>query len=141
MHKIANHSCLKLSLPFYSYMVRAGFPSPADDHLEQPLDLNEHLIQHPSATYFVRVQGDSMIQAGIHDGDVLIVDRALQASHGDVVIAAINGELTCKIYDQRGRQLLSGNPEFPPIPITQDMDVLIEGVVATSIRYHRVRAS
>ena len=78
-----------LSLPLFSHSVRAGFPSPADDYLELPLDLNEHVIQHPAATYYVRAQGDSMLRLGIHNGDLLVVDRALEAVHGDVVIAAL----------------------------------------------------
>lgn len=126
-----------LSLPLFSHSVRAGFPSPADDYLELPLDLNEHLIQHPAATYYVRAQGDSMIRLGIHDGDLLVVDRALQAGDGDVVIAALDGELTCKVLDLRLRRLLSGNDQFPPIPVGEDAELIIEGVVTHSIRYHR----
>lgn len=116
--------------------VAAGFPSPADDHLEQTLDLTEHLIRHPAATYFVRAQGDSMVTLGIHSGDLLIVDRATTAAHGSVVIAAINGELTCKIIDTHRRRLLSGNPDYPPIELPEDTDLVIEGVVTASIRYH-----
>ena len=124
-------------LPYFRHRVRAGFPSPADDYLEQPLDLNEHLIKHPAATYFVRAQGDSMKALGIFDGDLLIVDRALRASHGDVVIAALNGELTCKVLDTRQQRLLSGNPRFAPIPCGAEVDMVIEGVVVASVRYHR----
>ena len=76
-----------LPLPFYDLLVPAGFPSPAQDYVEKTLDLNEQLIAHPAATYFVRVQGDSMIGAGIEDGDLLIVDRALEPKHGDIVVA------------------------------------------------------
>ena len=126
-----------LSLPLFSHSVRAGFPSPADDYLELPLDLNEHVIQHPAATYYVRAQGDSMLRLGIHNGDLLVVDRALEAVHGDVVIAALDGELTCKVLDLRLRRLLSGNDLFPPIPVGEDAELVIEGVVTHSIRYHR----
>ena len=128
----------RLELPFFSYRVRAGFPSPADDYLDKKLDLNEHLIHHPSATYYVRAQGDSMINFGIFDGDLLVVDRSLAPVHGDIIIAAINGELTCKVLDLTHRQLLSGNDLFPPIPLTEDCDLIIEGVISASIRYHRV---
>jgi DNA polymerase V len=83
-------------LPLYSCPVSAGFPSPADDYLEGQLDLNQHLIKHPVATFFVRVAGDSMVGAGIHSGDLLIVDRSLEPSDGRVVIAIVNGELLVK---------------------------------------------
>ena len=128
----------RLELPFFSYRVRAGFPSPADDYLDKKLDLNEHLIHHPSATYYVRAQGDSMINFGIFDGDLLVVDRSLAPVHGDIIIAALNGELACKVLDLNHRQLLSGNDLFPPIPLTEDCDLIIEGVISASIRYHRV---
>lgn len=124
-----------LRVPLYE-SVPAGFPSPADDYLQKALDLNEHLIKRPSATYFVRVQGDSMMGAGIHDGDLLIVDRSLMPNHGEIVIAALNGELTCKALDRHRRQLVAANPEYPPIPV-DNMELVIEGVVIASIRYHR----
>jgi DNA polymerase V len=125
-----------ISLPLYGHRVKAGFPSPADDYIEKTLDLNEHIIQHPAATYFVRADGESMIQLGIHNGDLLVVDRALEASHGDVVIAALDGQLTCKVLDLRRGRLLSGNDLFRPISL-KDLDVVIEGVVTHSLRYHR----
>jgi DNA polymerase V len=126
-----------ISLPLFSHSVRAGFPSPADDYLEQALDLNELIIQHPAATYFARAQGDSMTSEGIHNGDLLVVDRALEAGQGDIVIAALNGELTCKILDYKGRRLLSGNNLFPPIEVGKDVELIIEGVVTYSIRRHK----
>lgn len=129
-----------LPIPLYLHRVRAGFPSPADDHLERRLDLNEHVVKHPSATYYVRAQGDSMEQLGIHDGDLLIVDRALEAINGDVVIAVVDGSLACKVLDLKRCQLLSGNPQFPPIAIQEDMDLIVEGVVTHSLRYHRCSA-
>lgn len=126
-----------LALPVFSHTVQAGFPSPADDYIERRLDLSEHLVLHPSATYYVRAEGDSMLSLGIHSGDLLIVDRSLEALHGDVVIAALGGELTCKVLDLRGRRLLSGNDRFPPMPLGPDTDLVIEGVVTASVRYHR----
>ncbi len=126
-----------ISLPLFGHRVRAGFPSPADDYLEQALDLNEHVIQHPAATYYVRAQGESMMRVGIHDGDLLVVDRALEPVHGDIVIAALDGELTCKILDLKKRRLLSGNDVFPPIELGEDAELVIEGVITHSIRYHR----
>ncbi|MCP4261235.1 MAG: translesion error-prone DNA polymerase V autoproteolytic subunit [Ketobacter sp.] len=128
---------LKDPLPFYLSRVPAGFPSPADDYLDRNLDLTELLIQHPAATFFCRVTGDSMKDAGIFDGDILIVDRAIQAVQGDVVVAAIAGELTCKFLDIRHRRLLPANKTYKPIPIAENGELEIEGVVIHSIRYHR----
>ena len=91
MNFINNNS---LSLPLYSSKVPAGFPSPADDHMEGKLDLNTYLVKHPTATFFVKASGDSMVGAGIHDGDILVVDRSLEPRQGQVVIAAIDGQLT-----------------------------------------------
>ena len=85
------HAGGKQGVPLFLEPVSAGFPSPAGDYIECRLDLNEHLIQHPSATFFVRVAGESMVGAGIHDGDMLIVDRSLEPVHGSVVVAALNG--------------------------------------------------
>ena len=82
--------------PLFLAPVSAGFPSPADDYIENQLDLNKHLIRHPAATFFVRVKGDSMIEAGIHSGDILIIDRSLEPTDKKVVIAIIDGELTGK---------------------------------------------
>jgi len=117
------------SLPLYTSQVQAGFPSPADDYIEGWLDLNEYLVKHPSATFFARATGNSMVNAGILDKSLLVVDRSLQPQHEDVVIAAVNGELTCKILDQKAQMLRSANLSFPPIPITADTDCIIMGVV------------
>lgn len=127
---------IALALPLFSHTVRAGFPSPADDYLDRSLDLNEYLIQKPSSTFFAKAEGDSMIGKGIWNGDILIVDRSVKARHGKIVIAAVNGELTCKLLDTRKKQLLSANPLYPPIQITEDLDTIIEGVVIWSIRGH-----
>lgn len=118
-------------LPLYSCKVRAGFPSPADDFIESYLDLNTHLIKHPAATFFVIASGDSMTGAGIQSGDMLIVDRSLEAAHGKIVIAAIDGELTIKRLSrtQGNLQLLPANPKYPTIDITAEQDVVIWGVV------------
>ncbi|HEY8386186.1 MAG TPA: translesion error-prone DNA polymerase V autoproteolytic subunit [Porticoccaceae bacterium] len=123
--------------PCFLSRVQAGFPSPADDYLDGALDLNHLLIQHPNATFYCRVSGDSMTGAGIFDGDYLIVDRSLRPSHGDVVVAVLDGEMTCKILDMRQQRLLAANRNFPPIPIREGSDFLIEGVVTSSIRRHR----
>lgn len=115
------------ALPLFQSPVRAGFPSPADDYSERRLDLNE-LIRHPEATYFTHAQGDSMVEFGIRDGDLLVVDRAELAQPGKIVVAEVNGEFTVK---KLGRGiLLAGNPAYPPIPINPESGVTIWGVVS-----------
>lgn len=119
-------------LPLCAGKASAGFPSPATDHIDRRLDLAEYLILHPEATFFLRVKGDSMIGAGIHHGDLLIVDRSLETASGRVVVAALNGELTVKrLQRSRGRiTLKSENPAYPDIPVKDDHDLQIWGVVA-----------
>lgn len=121
----------KVSIPLYTSKVRAGFPSPADDYIECRLDLNEHLIQHPSATFFVKAEGDSMIHAGIQSGDMLIVDKSIEPTHGKIVIAAIDGELTVKRLSRQNNRvkLLAENPNYPTIDITDEQNFVIWGVV------------
>jgi len=127
------------AMPLFSVSVSAGFPSPADDHMSGKLDLNEHLIQHPTATFFVRVNGESMIDASIHDGDLLIVDKALDAKDGDVVLAVLNGEFTVKRLAIKldTTYLMPENKEFTPIEVTPEMEASIWGVVTNVI--HRLR--
>jgi len=122
-------------LPLFSTKVSAGFPSPADDYLEGKLDLNQHLVKHPSATFFVRVSGDSMINTGIFPDDILVVDRSLEPVSGKVVIAVIDGELTVKRLhrEKGGVQLLPENDNYPPIVITEAQDFSIWGVVTNVI--------
>lgn len=120
-------------IPLYSCTVRAGsgFPSPADDFIEAHLDLNTHLIPNPASTFFVTAAGDSMLDAGIRCGDMLVVDRSLTASHGKIVIAAINGELTVKRLARQGSKvmLMPENALHEPIDISQEQEVVIWGVV------------
>lgn len=113
-----------LRLPLFLAGVQAGFPSPADDFIDKRLDLNEHLIQHPAATFFVRAVGESMLGAGIHDGDLLIVDRAVEAQSGKIVIASVNGELTVKRLERKGQRLLlvPANPDYPPLDVSDSLD-------------------
>lgn len=122
---------LNVTLPFFSCFVSAGFPSPADDHLQNKIDLNDHLVKHPAATFFVRVQGESMRDANVHDGDILVVDKAEQATHNKIVIAILNGEYVCKrLYKRNGViRLLPANPSYQPVEITEGMDFEIWGVV------------
>ena len=122
----------KLTLPLFSAAVPAGFPSPADDYIESHLDLNEHFIQHPAATFYVRVKGESMSGAGIFPDDILIVDRSLKPTHGAIVIAVLDNELTVKrLYKRNGKiQLRPENAAFPVIEIQGDMELIIWGVVS-----------
>jgi len=119
------------SCPLFLVPVSAGYPSPADDYLDGKLDLNAHLIKHPAATFFVRVTGDSMIEAGIHSGDLLIVDRALTPVDNSVVIAVVNGELTVKRLCLRGGHLclLPSNGQYLPLPIDETTNFEVWGVV------------
>lgn len=123
------------AFPLIASRIAAGFPSPADDYVDQSLDLNTHLIEHPAASFFIRVKGDSMIGAGIHDGDLLIVDRALSPQDGKIVIAAIEGELTVKrLRIRKGAAwLVPDNPAYPPLPIREEQECLIWGVVTQVI--------
>jgi DNA polymerase V len=128
----------RIELPLFSTGVSAGFPSPADDSIERTLDLNEFLIQHPSATYFVRVEGNSMLDAGIHSGDILVVDWSIEPKSGDVVVAVVNDEFTVKRFRRaKGKcYLLAENPDFKPIEIKDGMHVEVRGVVTYAI--HKV---
>lgn len=129
-------NALRVERPLYGHKVKAGFLSPADDDVEALLDLNEHLIEHKEATFFVRASGDSMVGAGIQDGSLLVVDRALDAQHGDIVIAAVDGELTVKrLEKRRGRvRLLAETPGYPPIAFQDGQELVIWGVVVSVIQ-------
>jgi DNA polymerase V len=124
----------QLDIQLFSDAVPAGFPSPATDYCERKLDLNELCIQHPAATYFVRAQGDSMIDAGIFPGDVLVVDRSITASHGDIIIASVNGELTVKLLETSPKmRLVPMNSQHAPIDIPEAADLEVFGVATTVI--------
>ena len=118
-------------IPVMSYRVPAGFPSPADDYVQDRVDLNEHLILHRDASFILRVSGWSMVGAGIHDGDELIVDRAIEPVDGHVVVAVINGELTVKRLRKSGKtvRLAAENPEYPDIEFDEGEELVIWGVV------------
>jgi|AntRauTorckE5430_2_1112549.scaffolds.fasta_scaffold00285_12 DNA polymerase V len=121
---------LKLSLPLYA-SVQAGFPSPAEDYVAEVLDLNDYLVKDPACTFFVRVQGESMIEAGIYPGDILVVDRSVEARHDDVVVAFINQHFTVKrLYRQAdGIRLVAENAAFPSLLIGGGDELIIWGVV------------
>jgi len=124
-----------LKAPLYLMAIKAGFPSPADDYVEKTLDLHEHLIRHPAATFFVRVSGDSMAPLITH-GDILVVDRALTPYSGSIIIAAVNGEFTVKrLVEQNGITLLvPENQSYEPIALTPEIDCTVWGVVVHIIR-------
>ena len=127
-----------LNLPIALTHVRCGFPSPADDHTHSPLNLSEYLIERPAATFFARAEGDSLKGLGITDGDLLVVDRSATPRNGDVIVVAIDGQLTCKILDKDNKQLLSANENYPPIDIdSENMDFVCEGVVLHAIHHLR----
>jgi len=124
---------------FVEASVQAGFPSPASDYVEKTLDLNAYLLSHPSATFFIRARGESMIGAGISDGDLLIVDRAFKSRHGDIVIACISGDFTVKRLRITGKvvALQPENPSYELIPLTDHADAEIWGVVTYVIKKTR----
>lgn len=132
--KISLHLCDKknsLEQPLFLSPIRAGFPSPADDFVEKKLDLNEFLIKNPPSTFFVKVEGDSMIEANIFSGDILIVDRSLDASDKKIVIASLMGEFTVKRIRILNNEIFleAENPKYPSIKVTKEMDFEIFGVV------------
>ena len=132
---LPSSSPTKLALPMFTSRVQGGFASPADDHLEGTVDLNELLIQRPAATFFLRVSGHSMIGAGIHEGDLLVVDKSIEAKDGSIVIAALNGQLTVKrlSYEHGEVCLVPENPEFSKVLIQEFDELVIWGCVTNVI--------
>lgn len=128
----------RVARPLFLSGVSAGFPSPADDYIERKLDLNEHLITNPAATFFVRVAGDSMVGAGINHDDILVVDRSVEPAHGKIVIAIVNGELTVKRLsrDNGGCRLLAENPAYAPMEMSPEIPFEVWGVATWAI--HRL---
>ena len=126
----------KLEIPVFSSKVAAGLPSHAEDHIEDTLDLNDYMVQHPDNTFMLRVEGESMKGIGILPNDILVVDRSLKAIHNKIVIAALDGELTVKRLYHRGGlvKLLPENPAYPEIELESENDLVIWGVVVGSFR-------
>lgn len=122
--------------PLYASRPAAGFPAPGDDQVERELDIHDLVVKHPSATFFVRVEGDSMEGVGIFSGDVLVVDRAIEPVSGMIVVAAVNGELVVKqLSITRGvLTLISANEQYAPIVVGSDEDCFVWGVVVGSVR-------
>ncbi|WP_426619402.1 LexA family protein [Pseudomonas rustica] len=125
-------------LPFYSFQVPAGFPSPAADHIEKHISLDELFNIRAPHVYLVKIEGDSMQGAGIYGGDLIIVDRSVYAEHGDIVIAALNSEPICKRLHMRQHEviLMSENPKYPARHVMEGDELLIWGVVKYSVRSH-----
>lgn len=124
------------NLPFYSGKVSAGFPTPTDEYLTDHVDLNEYLVKQPATTFLVRATGTSMINAGIHENDLLVVDRGLTPSNGKVVIVAIDGQLTVKrlVKSKLGKYILMAeNPNYPDIEVPENSETVIWGVVTQVI--------
>lgn len=119
------------TIPLFLTTIPAGFPSPADDYIESALDLNELMIRHPLATFFVKVAGDSMEGAGILPGDMLVVDRAEEPASGKIVVAVVQGEFTVKRLLKKGSSLylVAENKHYPPLKITPEMEFQVWGVV------------
>ena len=123
-------------VPMYSHKIPAGFPSPADDYVDDRLSLDQHLIPHRESTFFVRAIGNSMVDAGIFDGDLLVVDRSIEPVHGHIVIAVIDGELTVKRLHQRDGQtiLKPANARFKDIVLKEGQELQVWGVVTSTIK-------
>ena len=130
-----NSTTKRFRIPLLNDSVSAGFPSPADDYTEENIDLNEHLISNPFSTFFLRVKGDSMINAGIKDKDLIIVDKSLIAKPGNIVIAMIDGEFTIKRLSIKNDELYlkAENHNYPDFRFKNHIDVQIWGVVIYSI--------
>lgn len=124
------------AVPMFVSRVAAGFPSPATDYMQDGLDLNEYLVQHKAASFLFEVKGDSMKNAGIMDGDKVVVDRSIEPRHGKIVIAVVEGEFTIKrLYRRAGRiELRPDNPAYPVIPIPPDTQLEVWGVVVGVVR-------
>jgi DNA polymerase V len=125
-----------IRVPLFSHKVPAGFPSPADDYIEGRLSLDEHLITNKDATFFVRAKGSSMVDAGIFDGDLLVVDKSLTPSSGNIVIAIIDGDLTVKRLVLRGNMtiLKPENPRFKEIELKDGQELQVWGVVTSTVK-------
>jgi len=127
-----------IELPLAEASISAGFPSPADDYLEERLDLNKALITHPGSTFYARVKGESMRLAGISDGDLLVIDKSKTPVDGSIVVCLIDGEFTVKRFEKHGDIffLMPENPDYKPIKLNAENEIKIWGVVTYSIKKH-----
>ena len=128
----------ELELLFADQGIRAGFPSPAQDYMSDSIDLNQELIRHPATTFYARAVGDSMKGCGIDNGDLLVIDKAIEPQEGDIVVAYIDGEFTLKKVrlepDGSCLWLMPANDEYPPIKVTEENDFIIWGVLTYNIK-------
>ncbi len=127
-----------LELPFIDTGISAGFPSPADDFIELSIDLNKHLIKHKDSTFFAKVKGHSMKNAGIFNGDLLVIDKSLEPQDGKIAICQIDGEFTVKRIkiEKDVVWLIAENEDYTPIKVTPDNELMIWGIVVYSIKSH-----
>jgi DNA polymerase V len=129
----------ELELPLIDGGIAAGFPSPAQDYIDLKIDLNKELITNPSSTFYGRVKGSSMQDAGIKDGDILVIDKSLEPKDGDTAVCYIDGEFTLKYikFEPDAVWLVPANPKFQPIKVTEENNFCIWGVVTYSIKSHK----
>lgn len=135
---IAVNNSIELSIPFIETPISAGFPSPVQDFLEAGIDLNKELITHPVSTFFGKVKGDSMKNAGIDEGDLIVIDKSLTPKDGDVAVCFIDGEFTLKFIkkDNNCLWLVPANPNYKAIKVTEENNFVIWGIVTFSIKKH-----
>ncbi len=130
-HVYLEHGSQTYAIPLYASRVSAGYPMPADDCIDRAVHLDRKLVKHPASTFLVIASGDSMVNAGIQSGDMLMVDKQVTPTNGRIVVAAVDGELTVKrlAIEADGMQLLPENPAYRPIPIAPEQHVVLWGVV------------
>ncbi len=132
-----------LELDYADAGVQAGFPSPAQDYINQSIDLNRELVRHPASTFYARVTGDSMEEEGIEEDDILVIDKSIEPEHGDLAVCCLNGEFTlkrlCFIRGGRGIRLMPSNRRYRPIEITEGDDFRVWGIVLYTIKSNRRR--
>lgn len=128
-----------LPLPYADEGIRAGFPSPAQDYMEQAIDLNKEIVKHPASTFYGRVVGDSMRDEGIEEGDILVIDKSLELMDDDLAVCAIDGEFTVKRVrlETDAAWLVPSNPDYPLIKVTEDNDFIVWGIVTYTIKKNR----
>lgn len=130
-----------IHLPYADHGIQAGFPSPAQDYISESIDLNHEIVKHPAATFYGRVSGDSMVNEGIEEGDLLVIDRSLQPEDGDLAVCCVDGEFTLKRIKIEPERvwLIPANESFDPIMVTPDSQFTVWGVVTYTIKRKRRR--
>lgn len=137
IHKIDISS--SLPIPYADEGIRAGFPSPAQDYMEQAIDLNKEIVRHPASTFYGRVVGNSMLGEGIEEGDILVIDKSLELQDDDLAVCFIDGEFTVKRVrlEADAAWLIPSNPDYPLIKVTGENDFVVWGVVTYTIKKNR----